>query len=45
MDSCDLDVTIKYRTNNEMDTTKWYEDGSGLEKKLEKWEDEERLVL
>ena len=45
MSGCDLSVTITYRADNEMDVTKWYEDGSGTEKKIEKWEDEERLTL
>ena len=41
MDNCDLQVAITYRADNEMDITQWFEDGSGTEKKMEKWEDEE----
>ncbi len=38
---CDISVTITYNTDLWTDTTYWFEDGSGLDKKLEKWEDEE----
>ena len=34
MSGCDLNVVITYRADNEMDVTKWYEDGSGTEKKI-----------
>lgn len=38
---CDVQVSIMYSTDLWTDTTKWFDEDAGLDKKLEKWEDEE----
>lgn len=45
MDGCAIQVNIMYSTDLWTDTTMWFDEDAGLDKKLEKWEDEERLTL